>query len=106
MFDEDWVGRYFIEEYSLVYISAFPSVAYRVNDKLSIAGSLALTYSNFTQTSAVPNLDPGIGDGELEIDADGTIIGFGVSALYEFTDRIRVGIAYQSELDMELEIVT
>lgn len=39
----DWPGRYFITEYDSLSISAFPSLAYRVNDKLSVAGSLAVT---------------------------------------------------------------
>ncbi len=100
----DWPGKYIVESFDMIYISAFPSLAYRVNDQLSIAASLALTYTSYEQERAVLNpLDPGFGDGEMEIDADGTTIGFGLSALYEFTDRTRVGLVYKSELDPELE---
>lgn len=100
----DWPGRFFIEEYTLVYISAFPSLAYRVNDKLSIAASLALTYTSYESERAVLNpLDPGFGEGTMEIDTDGATVGFGVSALYELTDRTRVGLVYHSELDPELD---
>jgi long-chain fatty acid transport protein len=100
----DWPGRYIVETYDLIYISAFPSLAYRVNEKLSIAASLALTYTSYEQTRAVLNpLDPGFGDGEMTTEADGTTVGFGLSALYEFTDRTRVGLVYKSELDPELE---
>lgn len=106
-FSEDyadgWPGRYFIEEYDLIYISAFPSIATKVTDRLSVAGSLALTYTKYDQQKAVANLDPGAGDGRLDIDADGTTVGFGLSALYEPSERTRFGIIYRSELDTELD---
>ena len=45
-------------------ITRFESSAYRVNDKLSVAGSLAITYSLFDQERAVANIfDPEVGDG-------------------------------------------
>ncbi|TDJ43617.1 MAG: hypothetical protein E2O51_07875 [Gammaproteobacteria bacterium] len=106
-FSEDygagWPGRYFIQDYELLYVSAFPSIATKLTDKLSIAGSLAMTYTSYEQNKAVPNLDPGAGDGRLNIDTDGFTVGYAVSALYEFTDRTRFGISYRSELDAELD---
>lgn len=102
-YPDGWPGRYFIEEYSLVYLSAYPSIAKKVNDKLSLAASLALTYTSYEQIKAVPNLDPGLGDGRLKIEADGGTVGFSLSSLYEFSDRTRVGLVYRSELDAELE---
>ncbi len=100
----DWPGKYIVETFDLIYLSAFPSLAYRVNDKLSVAASLALTYTKYEQERAVLNpLDPGFGEGSMKIDADGATVGFGLSALYQFTDRTRVGLIYRSELDPELE---
>jgi len=99
-FDEDWPGRYFIIEYESIYLSAYPSVAYRVNDQWSVAGSVAITYTSFEQERAVRNIfDPGFGDGKSELEADSTEFGFGLSTLYEMTDRTRFGLAYQSEIE-------
>jgi len=100
---DGWPGRYLIEEYDLVYLSAYPSLAKKVNDKLSLGASLALTYTSYQQVKAVPNIDPGFGDGRLDIDADGTTVGFSLSSLYEFSDKTRIGLVYRSELDAELE---
>jgi long-chain fatty acid transport protein len=102
-FADGWPGRYFMEEYDLVYLSAYPSLAKKVNDKLSLGASLALTYTNYEQVKAVPNVDPGFGDGRLDVDADGTTVGFSLSSLYEFSEQTRVGLVYRSELDAELE---
>jgi len=100
---DGWPGRYFMEEYDLVYISAYPSLAKKVNDKLSLGASLALTYTSYEQVKAVPNVDPGFGDGRLDVDADGTTVGFSLSSLYEFSEQTRIGLVYLSELDAELE---
>ena len=102
-FGDNWVGRYFIQEYQLLYISAFPSIATKLTDKLSVAGSVAITYTSYEQDKAVPNLDPGAGDGKLNIDTDGFTAGFALSFLYEFTDRTRLGFSYRSELDPSLD---
>jgi len=102
-YGSNWPGRYFIQEYDLIYISAFPSIAKKVNDKLSLAGSLALTYTSYEQIKAVPNLDPGFGDGRLKIDTDGATVGFSLSSLYEFNSKTRFGLVYRSELDPDLD---
>ena len=102
-YGEDWAGRYLAQEYTLLYISAFPSVAKKVTDKLSLAGSLMLTYTKFEQHKAVLNLPPGSADGQMILDVDGTTVGFSASMLYEFNDRTRFGAVYRSELNPDLE---
>ncbi len=87
----------------MIYHSVFPSIARKVNDKLSLGASLALTYTDYEQIKAVPNVDPGFGDGSLVIEADGTTVGFALSSLYEFNSRTRIGLVYRSELDPDLE---
>lgn len=100
----DWPGKYFIESYEQITLSALPSLAYRVNDKLSIAGSLAISYSSYDQERAVDNqFDPGYADGSSELETDGFDLGFGASMLYQITDKTRWGISYRSELDPTLD---
>lgn len=96
----NWPGQYFIESYDSLSVSAFPSLAYRINERWSIAGSLALSYASFNQQRAVANvLDPGYADGSSELETDGFDVGFGLSTLYEWSDRTRLGLVYQSEID-------
>ncbi len=102
-FGENWPGRYFIQDYDLLYISAFPSIATKINDQWSLAGSLAITYTSYEQNKAVVNVDDPLNDGKLNIDTDGFTVGFALSALYEHTDRTRFGFSYRSELDPELD---
>ncbi len=99
-FGDDWAGRYFIVEYESLYASAFPSVAYSVNDDWSVAASMTITYASFEQERAIRNIaDPGFGDGRSELEADSTEVGFGLSTLYEVSDHTRIGLTYQSDIE-------
>ena len=102
-YGEDWAARYVVQDYTLLYLTAFPSIAKKVTDKLSLAGSLMLTYTVFEQTKAVINLPPGSPDGQMVLDVDGTTVGYSASMLYEFTDQTRFGAVYRSELNPDLD---
>ncbi len=100
----DWPGKYFIETYDSLNVSAFPSLAYKINDKFSIAGSLQITYSSYDQERRIANIfDPDYGSGSASLEADAFELGFGASMLYQFSDQTRVGLTYLSELDPSLE---
>lgn len=101
-YGDDWIGKYIIQEYDLVFISAAPSIAYKINDQWSVAATALATYTSFTQEAAVRNLESDE-DGKFEIDADGFTAGYGFSVLYELSDRTRFGFSYQSELEPELD---
>ena len=96
----EWPGRYFIRRYDSIYVSAFPSLAYRIDDQWSVAASAAITYTRFEQERAVRNIfDPGFGDGLSELKADSFELGFGLSALHQSSDRTRWGLSYKSEIN-------
>ena len=96
----DWPGRYFITEYDSVFMNAFPSLAWRIDDRWSVAGSLAISYTTYEQKRAVRNIfDPGFPDGESELDTDGVEFGFGLSTLFQASERTRWGLTYQSEIE-------
>jgi long-chain fatty acid transport protein len=96
----DWPGRYFIQTYDSIFISAFPSLAYRIDHRWSVAASAAITYSSFEQERAVRNIfDPGFGDGRSKLEADSVEVGFGLSALYQSSERTRWGLTYSSEIN-------
>jgi long-chain fatty acid transport protein len=96
----DWPGRYFIQSYDSIFVSAFPSLAYRIDNRWSVAASAAITYSSFEQQRAVRNIfDPGFGDGRSKVEADSVEVGFGFSILYQSSERTRWGLTYGSEIN-------
>ena len=97
-YDDDWTGRYLNTEVKLLTMTFYPSIAYRVNNWLSLGGGPQVMYANLEIKAKAP---PPNGIGEVKIDGDDFAYGFGLGALFEVSDRTRFGIAYQSEIELE-----
>jgi long-chain fatty acid transport protein len=100
-----WAGRYYSDEFSLVYVAVNPTVAYKVNDNLSLGAKLRIMYTDSKVLTQVNNdlTDRGLEDGKLEASASGVGFGYALSALYSFTDDTRVGLSYNSQVSTDLD---
>ncbi len=100
-YGDSWVGRYYVQETKLIGLSLLPSIAYKVTDKLSLGASLNAMYGIYKNQVAVNNI---IGpDGQLKLDNDTWGFGFNLGALYEFTPGTRVGLTYNSQVNLDFE---
>ena len=52
-YEDDWVGRYYVQESALITLDLVPSLSYRVNDWLSIEAGLMLQYAYLKNTLAL-----------------------------------------------------
>jgi long-chain fatty acid transport protein len=96
-YDDNWTGRYLVEEVKLFTLTLNPSIAYKVNDWLSIGGGVGLLYGAFDETIAIPT---GSGsDGSVNIDGDDTQVSFNLNTLFELTDSTRFGLTYVSKVE-------
>ena len=102
-YGNDWSGRYLADETSLVFISAQPAVAYRVNERLSVGGAVAIMYVASDVKQNVRNLLPGQADGRFELDVDGFTAGPVLSVLLEPQPTTRMGLTWRGEMEPELE---
>jgi len=101
-YGKDFVGRYQAQRSVLMGLGIAPSVAYKVNDKLSFGGGVSLIYTNLDLDIAINQ--PGDDDAQVNIDKidDWGYQGF-VSVMYKATDRLTLGALYRTESDVELE---
>jgi long-chain fatty acid transport protein len=99
-YDDDWAGRYLNTEVKLLTMTFYPTVAYRVNDWLSLGGGPQIMYGDLEIKAKVPL--PG-GDGEAKIDGNDVAFGFGLGALVEVNERTRFGLVYQSEIEPDFD---
>jgi len=98
---DDWVGRYNIQDASVLGMTLTPALAYKVNDQLSIGVGLNAMYGVFQVETAVHNaLDPLIGDGQLDINAHDWGYGANLGVLYELQPGTRLGLDYTSAIDL------
>lgn len=100
-YDDDWAGRYFTQEATLVGVSIVPSVGYRVSDTVSLGIAIEAMYAVFKDTSAIRNLGPQVGDGSLEVDDSTWGYGIRLGVLFEPLSSTRFGLTYNTETSLD-----
>ena len=102
-YDDDWVGRYYVKETTLLGISFLPSIAYQVTDKLSLGASVNTMYGTYKTKVAINNVNPAYGDGQLKLDDHEWGWGVNLGLLYEFTPGTRLGFTWNSQVDLDFK---
>lgn len=98
-YDDNWVGRYYVQESTLMGISALPSVAYKLNDDLSIGATLNIMTAFMDTTVAVNR--PANPDASLNLKDDVVSYGINLGVLYNLNASTRIGLTYTSEVDLD-----
>jgi len=108
-YGDDFVGRYGASKVSLAAIGGSPSIAYKVNDRLSLGGGVSIIYTQFEESVAINQsaLVPGpvsLPDGKVKFD-NMTDLGYQpfVGLTYYLSDRLMLGVVYRAEMDVNLE---
>jgi long-chain fatty acid transport protein len=99
-YQDDWVGRYYVQETTLQSMSIQPAVAWKINDQWSVGAGVAAVYGMFDDKVAINNIDPFVGDGKLKLKDEDWTVQFNLGVLYEPTQRTRLGLTYLSAADL------
>jgi long-chain fatty acid transport protein len=106
-YGDDWAGRYYTTEAEMLTFGVNPGAGYRVNSWLSVGAGLSVLYATLDQKVAINNGavpgQPGMGDGELKIDADDVGYGFNLGILVSPWSSTRFGLTYRSEVELEFK---
>ena len=98
-YDSDWVGRYYVQEATLIGMSLLPSAAWRVSKEVSVGVSLNAVYGMLKQQVAVNNI---VGaDGKMLLDTNKWGFGANLGLLYEPTVDTRLGVTYNSQVKLD-----
>jgi len=100
-YDDNWVGRYRVQQATLLGVSFVPSVAYRVNDRLSVGAGVNAMYGIFKQQVAINNVLPSLADGQLKLDDKAWGWGANLGLLYEVSPATRVGLTWNSQVKLD-----
>lgn len=96
--DDNWVGRNWTTESSLIALNLEPSVGVRITDKWSVGAGVDLQYLTFEQKLVGP-----LAGASLGIDGDSWDVGFSASVLWEMTETTRFGLRYRSQISHDLK---
>ena len=115
--DDNYDGRYIATSAEMLTMNINPAVSYRITDRLSLAVGLDLVYldteikANINQAVAGAGLPPELGgpifeplpDVKQKFSGDGWGAGFNLGVLFKATDRVSIGAAYRSQVDIDIE---
>ena len=110
----DFVGRYQDTDSVPTVVQGLFSMAYAINDHLSIGGGPYVSYFKDRQSRALDlnratvsgfpiSLGPDDADPIAEFRGDDLAVGYDLGVMYQFNDRVRVGVNYHSRVDHTLQ---
>jgi long-chain fatty acid transport protein len=100
-YDDKWVGRFQADKSEVKTININPSVAFKVNDQLSLGLGVSVMRAEATLTRQVNRvLAP---ETSVKIKGDDWGYGFNLGAIYQATVDTRIGMAYRSKVEQHLE---
>ena len=103
-YDGDWRGRYEIQNSFCMILNMNPSIAFKINDQLSVGAGVSVMYGLLSQEIAIPSALPlGPPDGKAAMTLDDWQVGYNIGGLYEPQKGTRIGVAYRSEVTFDLE---
>ena len=96
-YDDRWVGAAQSREFDVKTYNLNPSVAYRINDFVSVGGGLnwqrlEATYKRATAINLAGSQSP------LTLTLDDNSWGWNIGALFTLTPKTKVGVSYRSEV--------
>jgi long-chain fatty acid transport protein len=108
-YDSDWMGRFQAIKSSLTTYNLNPSIAFKLNDTVTIGAGIDYQYAKAELTNAVDYsalafgtpLFPLVGAGQsgtVKLDGNDTAWGFNLGAMFNLSPATRIGLAYRSAI--------
>ena len=114
-YDNDWAGRYMIQNAKLLGASLVPSVAYKLNEEWSFGLGLRAMYGmvqlqlgvandipGITCQAVLPDMCPGP-DGQAKYQDEDWGYGGNAGVIYSPQEGTRIGLAYTSKVDLHFQ---
>ena len=105
-YDNNWSGRYFAQNASVLGVSMVPSVAYRFNDQWSVGIGVKAMYGMLKADTAIDRSPFGLtdrSDGQFKYRDNDWGFGANVGVIYAPQPGTRLGLTYTSKVDLNFE---
>lgn len=106
-FEDDWQGRFIVQNISLKTFSYQPTVAYKIHDYISLGAGFVYTTGNFSYEKAVPLGSATTQYGKASLSGNGKAFGYNVGLFSTVLDNdkmlITVGADYRSGQKISLD---
>lgn len=114
-YENDWSGKYQAIESEIVTINVNPSIAWKATPALSLGFGINIQYIEATLNNKIDfqsicgNVSPLVpcagssNDAHAQLEADDVSFGYNFGALYDLSDKTRIGFSYRAEIQHDLE---
>ena len=102
-YEDNWVGRYYVQDVKFQALGVQPALAYQVTDWLSLGAGVVALYGVLDEKVAVNNIGPNASDGKLKVDDDDLTYQVNLGVLVEPRRGTRFGMTYLSEGKLEFK---
>ncbi len=99
--EDDWAGRYIVQEERMQTLNIQPALAYEINEHLSIGAGPILAWAHTKRRHAVDVASSTVEFGEAEYKSSGTGFGFNAGLHYIY-NNISIGLNYRSMQKIKL----
>lgn len=98
--DDNWSGRYAIQNIELQTIFIQPTVSYKLCDEVSVGVGVVFGTGNVKLNKAIPVQDANGNDGEASLKGDARGMGYNVGLSFKASEKLHFGVSYRSRVDM------
>lgn len=102
-YDNDWTGRYYVQNSTIGGLSLVPSLAYRFNDEWSFGLGLKAMYGMLQSQTAIDRSPLSSVDGQFKYEDSTWGYGANLGVIYAPQPGTRIGLAYTSKVDLDFE---
>lgn len=105
-YDDDWAGRYQIQNPSIMGASLVPSASYRLNDQWSLGVGFRAMYAMLDTEAAIDRAPFGLldrADGQFSYEDQTWGYGARLGVIYAPRPGTRIGLAYSSSIDLDFD---
>jgi long-chain fatty acid transport protein len=99
-FNPQWPGRYNSYYAEIQTVELNPNIAYKFNDKLSVAFGLNATYLTLDLKKKLP---AALGSPDFELDGDSWGWGLNAAVQYKPADWVQLGLTYRSRISQNVQ---
>ncbi len=97
--NDDWAGRYLIQNIKLSAIFIQPTVAWNYKNKFGIGAGFVVALGNVEINKALPYSE----ESSANLKGNATSYGFNAGVYYRPIEKLSIGVDYRSKIVMELE---
>ncbi|HEX5219012.1 MAG TPA: outer membrane protein transport protein [Verrucomicrobiae bacterium] len=99
-YDDNWVGRYYVQESALVGVTLMPSASYQITEWLSVGAGLNAMYG-YLDTQMAVNTGVVTPDGQMSLTDKTWGFGANIGVLIQASEKTRFGLTYLSSLNLD-----